>query len=127
MNPEPNIERPVWHIGAAFLIACFLFAGFVFWVRHVHSFPAINADQAALRAKDLAEIRAAEAEALKNPGWIDQSRGIVRLPIDVAMKLAAQEWADPAKARADLMAREEKASAPAPKAPAAPAAANPFD
>ena len=127
MNPETNIHRPVWHIGFVFLIACFLFAGFVVWVRNVNSFPPISADQAVLRAKDLAEIRATETEALDNPGWIDQSRGVVRLPIDTAMKLAAEDWTNPAKARADLIAREEKASAPAPKAPAAPAKANPFD
>ena len=127
MTPETNIDRPVWHIGLVFLIACFLFAGLVFWVRHVNSFPAINADQAALRAKDLAEIHATEAQALDNAGWIDPSRGVVRLPIDTAMKLAAQEWIDPARARADMIAREEKASAPAPKAPAAPAKPNPFD
>ena len=124
MNPETTSTRPVWHIGLGFLIASFLFVGFVFWVRQVNSFPAINANQAALRIKDLAEIRAIEAKDLNHPGWIDQSRGIVRLPINVAMKLAAQEWTDPAKARADVIAREEKASTPA---PAAPAASNPFD
>jgi hypothetical protein len=120
MNPETTSNRPVWHVGLGFLLTSFLFAGFAFWVKQTASVPAINADCAAERTKDLAEIRAAETQALDNPGWIDQQRGVVRLPIDVAMQIAAQEWKDPAKARADLIARHEKASAPAPAAPAQP-------
>jgi len=46
---------------------------------------------------------------------------LVRLPIETAMQVAATEWQDPAKARADLIARAEKAAAPAPtNAPAKP-------
>jgi len=120
MNSETINNRPVWHVGLGFLLASFLFAGFVLWVKSTMPVPLINADRAAERAQDLAEIRAAEAQALENPGWVDQSRGVMRLPIDVAMKLAAEEWKDPAQARADLIARQEKASAPAPAAPAQP-------
>ena len=120
MNGEMTNGRPVWHVGLGFLIASFLFAGFVVWVKCALSVPAINADRAALRAKDLAEIRATEAHDLNNAGWIDQSRGVARLPIDVAMKIAAQEWQNPADARTNLIAREEKATAPAPAAPATP-------
>jgi hypothetical protein len=47
----------------------------------------------------------------------------VRLPIETAMQLAAQQWQNPAAARADLIARAEKA-APLPKAPAKPSALN---
>jgi hypothetical protein len=36
------------------------------------------------------------------------------------MKIAAQEWQNPAAARTNLIAREEKATAPAPVAPATP-------
>ncbi len=124
MNPETTDGRPVWHVGLGFLLASFLFAAFVLVVKHSVSVPAIDADRAAVFAKDLAEIRATEAQDLSHAGWIDQQRGIVRLPIAVAMKLAAKEWRNPAAARSNLIAREEKASAPA---PAAPPKANPFD
>ena len=127
MNLEANNERPVWHVGLGFLIASFLFALFILAVRHSALPPAIDADHAALRAKDLAEICAAEAQDLNHPGWIDQSRGVVRLPIAVAIQMAAQEWQNPAEARSNLIAREEKATAPAPAAPAAPAKPNPFE
>jgi hypothetical protein len=57
---------------------------------------------------------------LNTAGWIDQSRGIVRLPIEAAMQEAAQAWKNPAQARADLIARQKNASKPAPVKPAAP-------
>jgi hypothetical protein len=120
INPEITGERPVWHVGLGFLVASLLFAAFVLWLKCANPAPAVDADRAAERAKDLAEIRAAEAQALDNPGWIDQSRGVVRLPIDVALQMAAQAWQNPAQARADLIAREAKATAPAPVAPAKP-------
>jgi hypothetical protein len=84
--------------------------------------PAIDADPAEQRYKALAELRAAENTALNNPGWIDQQRGIVRLPIDQAITNAAEAWQNPAQARADLMSRAEKAAAPLPKAPEKPSA-----
>lgn len=120
MNPEAASERPVWHIGLGFLAAGFLFAALVLVVRHSVSVPAIDASRAAERAKDLADIRATEVQMLDNPGWIDQPRGIVRLPIDIAMQMAAQEWQNPAAARTNLIAREERATAPAPVVPAKP-------
>ena len=39
---------------------------------------------------DLAEMRAAEQRALTSYGWVDQQKGIVRIPIDEAMKLTLQ-------------------------------------
>jgi len=89
-------------------------------VRHSVCVPAIDANRAAERAKDLADIRATEVQMLDNLGWINPQRGIVRLPIDVAMQIAAQEWQNPAVARTNLIAREEKATAPAPVVPAKP-------
>lgn len=124
MNSEMTRERPVWHIGLGFVVASFLFAALVLILKCSTSPPAIDAERAAERSRDLAQIRAADTQALENAAWIDQQRGLVRLPIDVATKIAAQEWRSPARARADLIAREEKATAPAPAAPAKP---NPFD
>jgi hypothetical protein len=119
-----NNERTVWPVGFAFLIACFLFTAFVAKLEWSVPVPAIDADLAAMRARALVEIRAAETQALNQPGWIDESRGLVRLPIAVAMQIAEREWQNPAAARSNLMARVEKAVAPAPPAPAKP---NPFE
>src|SRR5271156_403177 len=108
----------------AFIAGSVIFAVLVVAMKFLVNIPAIDADSAALRTKALAEIRATEAKSLNNVGWADESRGIVRLPIDTAIQLAAQEWQNPAAARADLIAREEKASAPAPKVAPKP---NPFE
>jgi hypothetical protein len=39
---------------------------------------------------DMVEMRAAEDEALKNPGWVDKEKGIVRIPIERAKQLVVQ-------------------------------------
>jgi hypothetical protein len=39
---------------------------------------------------DMEEMRATEEEALHKPGWVDQKKGIVRVPIDVAKQLVVQ-------------------------------------
>ncbi len=119
-----NRERTVWPIGLLFLIACFLFAAFAVKVRRSVPIPAIDTDHAAVRIKALTELRATEAQALNQAGWIDQSRGLVRLPIDLAMQITEREWQSPSAARSNLTARAEKAipsAAPAP-APSQPSA-----
>jgi len=84
--------------------------------------PSLTAERAAFRAKNLAELRAANANALTSYDYVDQQRGIVRLPIEQAMQLTIAEWADPAKGRATLLERQAKASAPLAKAPEKPSA-----
>ena len=110
--------------GAAigFVVAIILFAALAVVVKLAVNVPAIDADASALRSKALVEMRSAEDKSLNTAGWADQSRGIVRLPIEAAMQQAAQAWQNPAAARADLNARAEKAAAPAPVAPAKPSA-----
>ena len=121
MNPETT-EKPVWHFGIIFIVACLLFVALVVAVKLSVPVPAIDADRAAVRSKALAEIRAAEAIALTKPGWVDQDRGIVRLPIETALQLAESAAKDPAAARGDLIARAAKAAAPLPKTAPKPSA-----
>jgi len=121
MNPGLN-EKPVWHFGIIFVGACFLFVALVLGVKVSMPVPAIDADRAAVRSKDLAEIRAAEATALGQAGWVDQDRGIVRLPIENAMQIYERAAQNPNAARAELIARAGKAAAPLPKAAPKPSA-----
>ena len=106
----------------AVVLVCLIFAALVWKMREYTTPAPLGAARATERANALAELRAAEALALNNVGWVDQGKGVVRLPIAEAMKLAESKWQDPAKARADLMAREEKATALPPKAPEKPSA-----
>ena len=104
------------------IIVSVVFAVVVVVLKLTLSVPAIDADRAAERTKALAEIRATEEKSLSTTAWIDQSHGTVRMPIDTAIQLAAQQWRNPAAARAELTARQEKASAELPKAPEKPSA-----
>ena len=84
--------------------------------RYTKSDP-IDQVRAAARAKALAELRAAESEAMRTTGWIDQGKGVVRLRVEDAMKIVEREWGkDPGAARSNLIARVVKATfVPPPK------------
>lgn len=109
-------------VTTAVVLACLIFAGLVWKMRQYTTPPPLGAERAAERANALQELRAAEANALDNVGWLDQPKGVVRLPIVEAMALTEKKWQNPAQARADLIARVEKATALPPKAPEQPSA-----
>lgn len=106
----------------AVVLVCLIFAALVWKMRQYTTPAPLGAERAAERAKALVELRAAETDALNNVGWVDPTKGLVRLPIAEAMKLVENKWQNPAKARADLIARVEKATALPPKAPEKPSA-----
>jgi len=126
MNSDTNNSTPLAAIyGIVILCALLIVAALVWAMRHYTAPEPVNANRAAERAKALAELRATEANALHNPGWIELnlSKGVVRLPIDVAMSIVEQEWKNPDAARSNLTARAEKAMPPPPPpAPAKPSA-----
>lgn len=111
----PDVNRAS---GAAvgFAIASVIFIVFAVIVKRSATVPPVDANRAATISQALYEIRTNEVASLNSAGWIDRDRGIVRLPIDTAIQITAQEWQDPASARADLIARSKKAAAPLPKA-----------
>lgn len=103
------------------IVGSFLIIGTLAWAIHRYTQPPpLAEDRAAVRAKALGEIRAAETEALNNVAWIDPAKGLVRLRIEDAMALVQREWRNPAAARSNLIARVEKATAVPPKAPEKP-------
>lgn len=104
------------------IIVSVLFAVLAVAVKELVFVPSLSADRDAVRAKALAEIRTVENASLNHLGWVDQAKGLVRLPIETAEQLAVVAWQNPASARADLNARAEKAAAPALKAPEKPSA-----
>lgn len=119
---DPKCGGRSCSVTVAVVLACLIFAALV-WKTRQYTTPApLGADRAAERAKALADLRAAEAEALNNVGWVDQGKGVVRLPIVDAIKLTERKWQNPAEARKDLIARVEKATALPPKPPEKPSA-----
>lgn len=124
MNDRPTTERT----GLAYLVGIlgsFLIVAALVWAMQRYTQPPpLGEDRVALRKKALAELRAAEASELDTFGWVDQGKGVVRLPIAEAMKLTLRDWQNPAAARSNLIARVEKATAVPPPAPAKP---SPFE
>ena len=124
MNHQPAPERT----GLAYLIgilgSLLIVAALVWAMQRYTQPPPLGEDRIALRKKALVDLRAAEASELESYGWVDQTKGVVRLPINEAMKLALREWQNPAAARSNLIARVEKATAVPPAAPAKP---SPFE
>ena len=101
----------VLSIGAAFLLMVFL----VRQMTKVAQPPPVGAERAIARAKDNAAIRGEGAAALQSWGYVDPTRGVVRLPIEDAMKLTVQGYQQAAAFHTDVLARVEKATAPPPK------------
>lgn len=109
-------------VTTAVVIVCLIFAALVWKTIQYTTPPALEAERSAERAKALVELRAAEADALNNVGWIDQGKGLVRLPINDAIKLTEKQWQDPKQARATLNDRVEKAFFVPPPPPPKPSA-----
>ena len=117
MNSQPAPERTALAYIIGILGSFLIVAGLV-WAMQYYMQPApLGADRAAERAKALAELRAAEADALEHAAWLDQTKGLVRLPIADAMQIVERDWGqNPAAARSNLISRVEKATALPPKA-----------
>lgn len=109
-----------WTIALVALAACLIFAALVLVTKKYTQPAPLGSARATERKEALLKLHAEEIQALQNVGWIDQTKGLVRLPIADAMKLAEREWQNPAKARADLIARVAKANELPPKAPEKP-------
>ena len=115
-----NGESTPQHSGLAYVVGilgAFLIVAALVWVMHDYTQPAaLGQNRIAERSKALVELRAYEAEQLNNAGWVDPTKGLVRLRIEDAMKIVEQEWGrNPAAARSNLIARVEAANPPPPK------------
>jgi hypothetical protein len=124
MNPQPPRDRTGLAYLAGIVGALLIVAALVWAMQRYTQPPPLGEDRIAVRKKALADLRAAEASELESYGWVDQAKGVVRLPINEAMKLALREWQNPAAARSNLVARVEKATAVPPAVPAKP---SPFE
>ena len=120
MSSQPVGERTTLAYAIGILGSFLIVAALVWAMRHYTQPPPLGEDRIALRKKALAELRATETEELNSYGWLDQSKGIVRIPIAEAMKLALRDWQNPAAGRSNLIARVEKATALPPKTPEKP-------
>jgi hypothetical protein len=127
MNGNRFINRT---IGLYFLAIAgtFLIVAWLVYAMQRYTRPEpLGSARAQERRKGLADISAANTEALNNYGWVDQGKGIVRMPITNAIQLTLKEWQNPAAARSNLIARAEKAAEQPPPAPKPPEKPNPYE
>ena len=115
MNSDSARERTILAYALGILGSFLIVAALVLAMRHYAQPPPLGQDRAKVRAGALAEMRAAEIEALNHVAWIDQSNGVVRLRIEDAMRLVERTWQNPPAARSNLIERVAKAYPPPPK------------
>jgi hypothetical protein len=120
MSAQPPRDRANSAYVVGVLGAFLIVAALVWAMRHYTQPAPLGEDRVAIRKKALSELRAIEADELNSYAWLDQGKGVVRLPIAEAMKLTLHNWQNPAAARSNLIARVEKATAAPPKAPEKP-------
>ena len=120
MNETPRSKIAVGSYAIA-ILGTFLIMAALVWTMRKSTAPApVAQERAELRRKSLAEVRGADAESLNSYGWVDLAKGVVRLPIDEAVKITEREWQNPAAARSNLVFRAEQAATPPPKPPEKP-------
>ena len=112
---------PGWKLvlnGVAFGGVFFTLAGLIWFMYHYTQPPPPDTAYWAQRYRNLADLHAQTEQLLDNYGWIDATRGVVRLPIARAMDLTVTEWQHPEAARSNLLARAQRMAPPVPVAPA---------
>ncbi len=125
MNGQAPPDRTAAAYVVGILGSFLVIAGLAWAIHHYTQPPPLGEDRAAVRAKALMELRAAEAEALNNTGWMDPTKGLVRLRIEDAMNIVLHDWSrNAASGRSNLIERVEKATVAPPKAPEKP---SPFE
>jgi hypothetical protein len=76
--------------------------------------PPINHARALERIKARQELTTKAISNLTTLGWVDQPKGIVRLPIARAMEMTIQAYQNPEAAHSNLVARSKQSEKPAP-------------
>lgn len=118
MSNNESCQRQTRLIHGLSVLGALLTMGVLVWLMvHYTQAPDLEVKRAEERAKALAELQAQNQEALGTYGWIDQPKGIVRLPVERAMELTARTWQNPQAGRSNLLGRVEKATAKPPEAP----------
>jgi hypothetical protein len=119
-----ELEPPGQRVGLAYFIGilgALLIIGALSWAMYNYMQPEpLGKNRAEERAKALAEVRAYDNDQLSNVGWVDQTKGLVRLRIKDAMSMVERDWQNPGAARSNLMGRVAKANPPPPPPAASP-------
>lgn len=85
--------KSIWPMFAGAVVLFLLFAGFVQWMRASTDRAAFDEEaiRAAQRYEILAKVTDENTKLTTGYAWIDQAKGIVRIPLDRAMELAVKK------------------------------------
>jgi Co/Zn/Cd efflux system component len=94
--PAGPAPRPVSVITVIAIFITFAFFLLLVWYmylpRQSGAFVGDGIHTAEQRTKNLVELRAKQNAAATTYGWVDQKAGVVRLPIERAIELTAQQY-----------------------------------
>ena len=74
----------------------------------------LNHARALERAKVRTQVTGVAVSNLTTVGWVDVAKGIVRLPINQAMKMTVEAYQNPEAAHSNLLARSKQSEKAAP-------------
>lgn len=121
MNNSSYCNKSKWAVYSIAILGAFLIIAALVKIMQTKTATAdLTAARSEERRKNLVALQAEAKQATENYAWQDQGKGLVRLPVARAMEVTLQEMQNPQAARSNLIARVEKATAPAPKAPEKP-------
>lgn len=91
-----SVSRPASLFSVVAIICCFglffLLVYLAYLPKQTGAYDQIGSYTPTERLEKLAELRANEAEHSSSYAWIDQSAGVVQLPIERAMELTVQRY-----------------------------------
>lgn len=90
----PSNTKYTWGgIGMIILLGAVALLGPFFYF--IYAPVPLNSEIANERKAKLADVNAKQNELISNYAWIDQAKGIVRIPVERAMQITAQELQHP--------------------------------
>lgn len=95
MSDQPDRSAPLVTI-LTVLAGFALFAVVVYFAylpRSTGPFSGDGIHTPEFRKQNLAELRAKQAKQAASYAWVDQKKGLVQLPLDVAMELTVEKYA----------------------------------
>jgi len=125
-SPAPAFGN--WALSVAGVLGSLVIVVAVLGVSYLNTRPkaAVDAQIVADRQQKLADVQAKETQLYNNYSWVDQTKGIVRIPVPEAMRLTAIQLGQATKGKPSAPARLSLAASPAamtppPPPPSAPA------
>jgi hypothetical protein len=125
MNNDDCCQQTRAGVYAVGILGTLLVMAVLVWIMRLYTeAPPVFAERSAERLKIRHDFDEANSPIVSSYDWQDQTRGIVRIPLDRAKELVLEEWQNPTAARSNLIERAAKAYAPLPKVPEKP---NPYE